>query len=54
MVVVGVVVCVVVVGIVSARWRAGVGVVLVNFAPDRSLGRKLGPCWRSGVLSAIS
>ena len=54
MVVVGVVVCVAEVDIVSARWRTGVGVVLVNFAPERSLGRQLGSCWRLGVVSAIS
>jgi hypothetical protein len=39
--------------IVSARRRTGVG-VLVNFAPDRSLGRQLDSCWRLGVVSAAS
>lgn len=52
MVVVGVIACVDV-GIVSARWRTGVG-VLVNFAPERSLGRQLGSCWRPGVVVTTS
>ena len=43
MVVVGVVACVETVEIVSARWRTGAG-VLVNFAPERSLGRQLDSC----------
>ena len=52
MVVVGVVAWVVEVEIVSARWRTGVGVVLVNLAPERSLGRQLGSCGRPGGVSA--
>lgn len=54
MVVAGVVAWVVEVEIVSARWRTGVGVVLVSFAPERSLGRQLGSCWRPGVVSVNS
>ena len=47
------VVGVVEVDIVSARWRIGVG-VLVSFAPERSLGRQLGSRWRPGVVATIS
>ena len=52
MVVVGVVAWAVEVEIVSARWRVGVGVVFVNFAPERSLclGRQLDSCWRPSVV----